>query len=104
MYAQPNQKDRLSEMPLMEFTSYIPSGERKATTYTGDGSLDGYVTIGKQLNFAEMQSAIHGYPSLTGGLIPEQTDYQYNNSAGTKTRNRPVTAPNHRRSRQNIEE
>ena len=104
MYAQPNQKDRLSETPLMEFTAYIPSGEGRATTYTGDDSLDGYMTIGRQLNFAQMQSAIHGYPSLTGGLIPEQTDYQYNNSARTKTRTRPMTAPNHRRSRQNHEE
>lgn len=101
MYAQPIVEDPLAKETLqmpnarakrpgsktMTDTLRMSSANSMRRSETAEGSLEGYMTVGKHLDFVEMSGAIAGYPSLTSGLIPESRELQGH------IKGRPTTAP-----------
>ena len=67
-----------------ESTLRLSTAETMRRSASAADGFEGYMTIGKHLSYTELSGAIAGYPSLTGGLIPESKEYQ---------KKRPGTAP-----------
>jgi hypothetical protein len=105
LYATPVERDPLSKevlrvpdihkgdrlTPMTDSSMRMSSaGAMRLSQSAAAAGFEAYVTVGKHLNYSEMTGAIAGYPSLTGGLIPESSEYQ---------KKRPGTAPAARRGR-----